>query len=102
MRHTQNLKSNYLDKLRDEIICTQKEIIQRQAEIIETCKSILKLKGIIKQKRYSDKQKEDIITIVETTEKSKRTRLKELGVNPGSYYYWRKEIENKRATKSLS
>lgn len=102
MRPRQTSKTNYLDKLRDEVISTQKAIIQRQAEIIETCKAILKSRGIIKQKRYSDKQKEEIIAIVESTEKSKRTKLKELGINSGSYYYWRKEITLKRATNELS
>ena len=102
MRSRQTSKTNHLDKLRDEIISIQKAIIQQQAEIIEACKAILKSKGIIKQKRYSDNQKEEIIAIVESTEKNKRARLRELGINSGSYYYWRKQITFKRATNKLS
>jgi len=91
-----------LNKLRDEVISTQKLILEKQAEIITICKSLLKSKGIIKRKRYSDKQKSDIISFVSSNKKSKRHTLKELGVNRSTYSAWEKEIEHKSKNQGIS
>lgn len=90
-----------LTKVQDELICTQRLVIQKQHELLKSYKGILKSKGIIKQKRFTDKEKSDLIQIVECAQKSKMSLLKELGINRGSYYYWKQEIELKGKTESL-
>ena len=70
-----------LTKVQDELISTQRLVIQKQGELLKSYKGILKSKGIIKQKRFTDKEKSDLIQIVETAQKSKMSLLKELGIN---------------------
>ena len=82
------LSSGYsaLTKVQDELISTQRLVIQKQSELLKSYKGILKSKGIIKQKRFTEKEKSDLIQIVESAQKSKMSLLKELGINRGSYY----------------
>ena len=45
-----------LNKVQDDLICTQRLVIQKQHELLKSYKGILKSKGIIKQQRLQIKK----------------------------------------------
>jgi hypothetical protein len=89
-------------KITDELISTQRLVIEKQSELIKSYKHILKSKGFFRQKAYSYKQKADIILKVESSCKSESVSLKELGISRGTFYYWREKIKQKGGIQNLS
>lgn len=102
MRHQKAIPVPYLQTLRDEVISTQRLVIEKQSELIRSYKYILKSKEFFRNNRYSEKQKAEIILKVESSSKSVRTSLKELGISRGTFYYWRQRLKKKGGIQGFS
>jgi transposase-like protein len=88
--------------LRDEIISTQRLIIEEQRELIKIYKYILKSKKIFRNNRYSAKEKADIISKVESSSKSLRASLRELCISRGTFHYWKEQLKSRGDIQNLS
>ena len=102
MQQQKAISVPYLQAIRDEVISTQRLVIEKQSELIKSYRYILKSRGFFKKERYSDKQKADIILKVESSSESARISLKELGICRGTFYYWRDQIKQKGGIQNLS
>ena len=92
MRQQKVIPVPYMLKLRDEVISTQRLVIEKQNELIKTYKYILKSKGFFRNERYTKKQKADIVLKVESSSESLRATLREIGISRGTFHYWKEQI----------
>lgn len=102
MRQKKSISTHYSQTLRDEVISTQRLIIEEQRELIKIYKYILKSKKIFRNKRYSAKEKADIISKVESSSKSLRASLRELCISRGTFHYWKEQIKSRGDIQNLS
>ena len=102
MRQQKVIPVPYMLKLRDEVISTQRLVIEKQNELIKTYKYILKSKGFFRNERYTKKQKADIVLKVESSSESLRATLRELGISRGTFHYWKEQIIKKGGIHNFS
>ncbi|MBL7740670.1 MAG: IS630 family transposase [Chitinophagaceae bacterium] len=102
MRQQKTILVPYMLTLRDEVILNQKLIIEKQRKLINTYKYIIKSKRLLRNKRYSQQEKADIVLEIESSSKSSRASLRELGISRGTFHYWKEQIKEKGGIQKFS